>query len=212
MDVLVAGGHGQIALLLHPLLARRGDRARALIRDPAQAADVRAAGAEPVLGDLEASDDLAPLLAGADAVVFAAGAGPGSGAERKRTLDRDGAVELIAAAQGTGVDRYVMVSAMGAASPPQGDEVFAVYLRAKAEADAALAASGLDFTVIRPGRLTDDPPTGRVTVGPRLDRGAIPRADVAAVLAETLHTASTVGATFDLLGGPTPVTEALASL
>ncbi len=212
MDVLVAGGHGQIALLLHPLLTGRGDRVRALIRDPAQADDVRAAGAEPVIGDLEGADDLAPLLAGVDAVVFAAGAGPGSGPERKRTLDRDGAVKLMSAAQAARVDRYVMVSAMGAASPPGGDDVFAVYLRAKAEADAALARSGLDFTIVRPGRLTDDAATGRVRVGPRLDRGAIPRADVAAVLAGVLHAPSTIGATFDLVSGPTPVADALAAV
>ena len=139
----------------------RGDRVRGLIRDPAQADDLRAAGIEPVICDLEGDDDVAAAVGGADAVVFAAGAGPGSGAERKRTMDLEGAVKLIDAAKEDGIRRYVIVSSMGADDPPaEGGDVFGEYLRAKAGADRALASSGLDYTIVRPGRLTDDPPTG----------------------------------------------------
>lgn len=169
MRVVIAGGHGKIALLLHPLLVARGDEVRALIRNPDHAEDVRRAGAEPVLCDLEAEEDIAAAVGTAAAVVFAAGAGPGSGAERKRTMDLGGALKLIDAARTNGSPRYAMISAMGAASPPPPGEggVFGEYLRAKAAADAALAASGLEYTI---------------------------------------------GKTFDLVSGPTPIPEAVAAL
>src|SRR5437763_13440186 len=158
MDVAIAGGHGQIGMHLGRMLAERGDRVRGLIRNPDQSADLEAVGVVPVVCDLESSDcDVEKAVEGADAVVFAAGAGPGSGAERKATMDRDGAIKLIEAAKAAGVRRYVMVSAMGAANPPSGDDVFQVYLQAKADADRAVEASGLDYTVVRPGRLTNDP-------------------------------------------------------
>jgi len=212
MDVAIAGGHGQIALRLERLLADRGDRARALIRNPAHGADVRAAGGEPVVCDLEGDDDVAAAIAGADAVVFAAGAGPGSGAQRKWSVDRDGAIRLIEAARAAGVRRYVMVSAMGAAAPPEGEEVFAVYLRAKAQADAALTASGLDYTIVRPGLLTDEPGTGMVDAAPSVSRGPIPRDDVAAALVAVLDAPSTIGVTFELVAGERPIAEAVAAL
>src|SRR3954454_20154269 len=203
MRVIVAGGHGQIGLQLLRLLAERGDEAVGLIRKPEQAPDLEAVGAQALVWDLEAADEVA--LEG-DAVVFAAGAGPGSGAERKWTMDYGGAAKLMRA----GIRRYVMVSAMGAADPPaEGGDVFGEYVRAKAKADRELAGSGLDFTIVRPGRLTDDPPTGRVQVAERLERGEIPRADVAAVLAAVLDTPSTIGRAFDLVGGDTPIAEAL---
>jgi uncharacterized protein YbjT (DUF2867 family) len=213
MKVVVAGGHGKIALLLHPLLVERGDEVRALIRNPDQAADVEAVGAEPVICDLERTDDVAEVVGEADAVVFAAGAGPGSGAERKRTMDLGGALKLIDAAKANRISRYLMVSAMGATSPPQsGGGVFGEYLRAKAEADRALESSGLDHTIVRPGGLTDEPPTGLVSVGSPLPRGQIPRGDVAATLAAALHLDNTIGKTLDLTSGPTPIDEALAAL
>lgn len=213
INVLVVGGHGKIGLRLLGLLAQRGDVARGLIRDPAHAEDLEAIGAYPVLDDLEAegTDELAHAVEGADAVVFAAGAGPGSGGARKVTMDLGGALKTIAAAEHEGARRYVMVSAMGAASPPAGDDVFAVYLRAKAAADDALRASDLDWTVLRPGRLTDDPGADRVALAPRLHPGAIPRADVAAVLAEILHADATIGATLDLVAGPDSVAAAVAA-
>lgn len=213
MLVVIAGGHGQIALRLERLLADGGHRARGLIRNPDQAGDVEAAGAEAMVLDLEREDDVTRAVEGADAVVFAAGAGPGSGPERKRTVDLGAAVKLIDAARAAGVRRYVMISAMGAADPASGSEAMGPYLEAKAEADAALAASGLDHTIIRPGRLTDDPGTGRVVVAERLGRtGEITRDDVAATLVAVLENDATIGRTFEVLQGDTPIAEALAQL
>lgn len=213
MEVAIAGGHGKIGLLLGKLLVEGEDAAWGLIRNSAQEGDLQAAGIEPVLCDLEGDDDVAAAIAGADAVVFAAGAGPGSGDERKRTMDLGGAVKLIEAALAEGVRRYVMVSSMGAGDPPaEGGETFGEYLRAKAEADRALVASGLDFTIVRPGGLTDDPATGLVRIGDVLERGEVSRADVAAVLAVALHHDNTIGKTFELRSGETPVAEAVASL
>ena len=213
MDVVIAGGHGQIALKLGELLNDDGQRVRGLIRNPDHATDLVAIGVEPVVFDLEheGADTLARAIEGADAVVFAAGAGPGSGAERKLTMDRDGAVKLIEACKAAGVRRYLMVSAMGAKPGVDGDDVFAVYLRAKFEADEALRASGLDWTVIRPGRLTDDAATGKVSLGSDLEGGSIPRADVAHVLALVIPAENTYGATLDLVSGSTPAAEAVAA-
>jgi uncharacterized protein YbjT (DUF2867 family) len=213
MDVAIAGGHGKIGLQLGKLLAERGDRVRGLIRKPEQADDLVEGGIEPVLCDLEGDGDVATAIHGADAVVFAAGAGPGSGVERKWTVDHGGAVRLIDVARAEDVRRYVMVSAMGAADPPaEGGGAFGEYLRAKAKADQELEASGLEFTIFRPGSLTDDPPTGLVTVGNGLDSGQIPRADVVAVLAAVLPAHNAVAKAFELISGETPVEEAVASL
>jgi uncharacterized protein YbjT (DUF2867 family) len=213
MDVLVVGGHGKVARRLLALLAAQGHRARGLIRAPGQAADLEALGAEPVLADLEADADLAPHVRGADAVVFAAGAGPGSGPARKRTVDLGGAVKLADAAASTGVRRYVMVSSIGAHAPEAAAGPMRPYLAAKAEADRYLAASGLDFTIVRPGSLTDEPGTGRVLVSAEPGRrGRVPRDDVAAVLAAVLGAPNTIGRTFELLAGDVPVAEAVRSL
>jgi uncharacterized protein YbjT (DUF2867 family) len=212
MRVAIAGGHGQIALLLTRLLSERGDEVTGLIRNPDQADDIRDAGGEPAVCDLEnaPAEQVAAAVLGADAVVFAAGAGPGSGEARKETMDYGGAVKLIEAARANGIARYVMVSSMGADPDAEG-EGFAVYLRAKGRADAALAASGLDHTIVRPGRLTDDPGTGRVELGEDVQRAEIPREDVAAVLAAVLGEPGTIGRTFGLVAGDVPVDEAVAS-
>jgi uncharacterized protein YbjT (DUF2867 family) len=214
MRVVIAGGHGQIALRLTRLLVGRGDEVVALIRNPDHAADVAQAGAEPAVVDLEQADeaDVAAAITGADAVVFAAGAGPGSGSARKDTMDYGGAVKLVAAAQQAGVRRYLIVSSMGADPDAPGDDTFSVYLRAKGRADEAVLGSGLDATVIRPGGLTNDPGTGRVRLGETLPRGQVSRDDVAAVLVAVLDRPSTIGRTFDLIGGDTPVAEAVAAL
>jgi uncharacterized protein YbjT (DUF2867 family) len=210
--IVIAGGHGQIALRLARLLSARGDAVRSLIRNPGHAAGVHAAGAEPVLADMEALDDLAEFVEGADAVVFAAGAGPGSGPERKRTVDLGAAVKLLEAAQATGVRRYLMVSSIGAGDPSSGSGPMRPYLEAKAQADAALTASDLEWTIVRPGGLTDDPGTGMVQVGSLEGGGWVTRDDVAAVLAACLYEPRTVRKTFALLQGETPIAEALASL
>jgi uncharacterized protein YbjT (DUF2867 family) len=214
MRVAIAGGHGQIALRVAEVLSRRGDQVVALIRKPEQADDVRQAGAEPAVVDLEhASEaDVAQVITGADAVVFAAGAGPGSGPARKETMDYGGAVRLAAAAQQAGVRRYVIISSMGADPDASGDDTFSVYLRAKGRADDAVRASGLDATVVRPGGLTNDPGTGRVRLGERLPRGQVSRDDVAAVLVAVLDTPGSIGRSFDVIGGETPITEAVTAL
>ena len=213
MDVLVAGGHGKIALRLLRLLAAKGHRARGLIRRPDQAADLEAVGAVPVLADLEAEADLAGHVQGADVVVFAAGAGPGSGPERKRTVDLGGAVKLADAAVAVGVRRYVMISSIGAGRPQAASGAMRPYLEAKAEADRYLMASGLEYTIVRPGSLSDGPGTGRVRVSTELgSRGTVPRDDVAAVIAEVLDAPNTIGVTFELFGGDLPVAEAVRSL
>jgi uncharacterized protein YbjT (DUF2867 family) len=212
MDVVVAGGHGKVALRLLRLLADRGDRARGLIRNPDHAGDLEAVGAEAVLCDLEREEDVAPHIEGADAVVFAAGAGPGSGPERKRTMDLGGAVKLIEAARANGIARYVMVSSIGADRPERASGPMRPYLEAKAEADERLAGSGLDHTIVRPGRLTDDPGTGRIRAGAKLGGGQVSRDDVAATLLAVLHADNTIGKTFVLLGGDTPIEEAVRAL
>jgi uncharacterized protein YbjT (DUF2867 family) len=212
MDVVVLGGHGQLARQLLALLADRGDRARGIVRNPDHADDLRAIGAEPLVGDVE-TESITPLVAGADAVVMAAGAGPGSGAARKRTVDYGGAVKLIEAAKANNVTRYLIVSSMGAGDPGAGSGPMREYLQAKADADTAVRDSGLDFTIVRPGGLTDDPGTGRVEAAPSLGRrGSITRADVAAVLLAALDTPSTIGRTFEVLEGETPIAEAIAAL
>ena len=213
MRVVIAGGHGRIALLLEQLLAGRGDTAVGLVRNPAHVPDLEAVGAQAVVLDLEQATvaAVAEVLTGADAVVFAAGAGPGSGVDRKQTVDRDAAILLADAAEAAGVDRYVMVSAISAddRSLDDGyDEVFRAYIRAKAEADADVRArAGLRSTIVRPGRLTDDPATASVYIADSTGRGEIPRADVAAVLAAVLDSPGTVGRTFELIGGDTPISE-----
>lgn len=217
MDVAIAGGHGSIARLLSRQLTDRGDHVRALIRKEEQVDDVRSDGAEPVLVDLEESsvDDLAEAIRGATAVVFAAGAGPNSGAPRKETVDYGGAVKILEAAQQAGVGRYVMISSMGAGSPPSeedADDVFSVYLRAKARADQALQDSDRAWTIVRPGRLTDEPGTGDVTVGETVERGEIPREDVASVLRHCLTDEGTIGAVFEVVGGDTGIVTALQDL
>jgi uncharacterized protein YbjT (DUF2867 family) len=208
MDVVVAGGHGKVGLRLLRLLADGGHRARGLIRNPEHAADVEAAGAEPVVCDMEALDDLSGCCEGADAIVFAAGAGPGSGAERKRTVDYGAAVKLMEA----GIRRYVMVSAIAAGRPEEWSEPMRPYYEAKADADRHLEESGLDYTIVRPGGLTDDPGTGLVAVGTDIERGDIPRDDVAAVLLAVLETPGSVGKTFELVSGDAPIDEAVRAL
>ena len=211
MRVLVAGSHGKIGKRLVKLLAERGDTPVAMIRDASQADEMRALGGEPLVADL--TGDLGDAPAGVDAIVFTAGAGPGSGPGPKETIDKGGATKLVDAAKAHGVRRYVIVSSMRADQPRSGPPEMEPYFRAKGEADAYLAASGLDHTIVRPGGLTDEPGDGRVEIAPSLGRsGQVSRDDVAATLVAVLHDDSTIGATFELLDGDTPVADALAAL
>jgi nucleoside-diphosphate-sugar epimerase len=215
MRVVIAGGHGRIALILERLLAERGDAVAGLIRNPAQAGDLEATGAEAIVLDLERATvtEVAEQLRGADAVVFAAGAGPGSGAARKQTVDRDAAILLADAAEAAGVHRYVMVSAISAddRSLDAGyDEVFLAYIRAKAEADANVRArAGLRSTIVRPGGLTNEAGTGRVQIAESTGRGTIAREDVARVLLAVLDNPDAAGRTFELISGAVPIAEAI---
>lgn len=214
MRTVIAGGHGQIALRLERQLAERGDSAVGLIRNPGHADDLRAVGAEPVVLDLESAsvEEVAAALADADAAVFAAGAGPGSGAARKQTVDHAAAVLLADAAERAGVRRFLVVSSVGADPAAAGaDPVFTAYLRAKGRADDAIRSrTALDWTILRPGSLTDSPGTGRVTLTTgRAGRGSVPREDVATTLVALLSTPASAGLTLELLSGGTPVEQAV---
>lgn len=217
MRVVIAGGHGKIALVLERLLADRGDSPVGLVRNPAHAEDLLAIGAEPVVCDLERAevDEVAAHIKDADAVVFAAGAGPGSGADRKDTVDRAAAVLLADAAERAGVRRYLLVSSMGAdrAPSPGTDDIWAAYIRAKAAAEDEVRSRDLEWTVLRPGGLTDDPATGLVRLAPpSIGGGRVTRTDVAAVLLALVDEPRTSGLTLELLNGDDPVTAAVAAL
>ncbi len=212
MRVAIAGAHGKIARRLTHRLVAGGDSVIALIRNPDHADELRAPAVEPVVCDLEhaAVDDVTEAIRGADAALFAAGAGAGSGAARKLTVDRDGAIKLVQASTIAGVPRYVIVSSVGAESPPDDDDVFSVYLRAKAAADAAVAESDREWTIVRPGTLTDDPGTGRARIDLTPFHGRVARDDVAAVLAALLFDPRATGRTLYVNGGDAPVADALA--
>jgi uncharacterized protein YbjT (DUF2867 family) len=213
MRIVIAGAHGQIGIRLVRLLAARGDEAVGLIRNPDHADDVSAAGATPVICDLEtaSADEVAQAVGAVDVAVFAAGAGPGSGAERKLTMDRDGAIKLLKASEAAAA-RYLVVSSVGAESPPSGDGVFEIYLRAKADADAAVAASERPWVIIRPGPLTDEPGTGQVRIGTDPFRDPVTRDDVAAVLAAVIADPGVDRKILYLSGGDVPIAQALAAL
>jgi nucleoside-diphosphate-sugar epimerase len=219
MRIAIAGAHGQVARRLGRLLSGRGDSVVGIVRNPAHEPDLVADGVEPVVLDLETAsvDQVAEVVTGADAVVFAAGAGPGSGTERKHTVDHGAAVLLADAAERAGVRTYLLVSSMGVEQARKGtpkgmDPVFAVYLQAKLRAeDQILPRPGLDTTIVRPGRLTDDPGTGRVTLGHGIEFGDVPRDDVAALLAEILR-AGKVNDVVEVVSGPTALEEAVAGL
>jgi nucleoside-diphosphate-sugar epimerase len=213
MRIVIAGAHGQIGLRLVALLAARQDEVIGLIRNPDHAADIEAAGGTPTVCDLEhaSTDEVAEAAGTADVTVFAAGSGPGSGAERKLTMDRDGATKLLHATDASAA-RYVMVSSVGAEAPPSGDDVFEVYLRAKAEADAAVVALARPWVIVRPGPLTDDPGTGHIRVATDPFRDAVTRDDVAAVLATIIADPGLDHTILYLANGQRPIEQALAAV
>lgn len=213
MRIVIAGAHGQIGLRLVRLLAAGGDDVVGLIRNPDHAAEITAAGGEPTVCDLEtaSADEVAAAVGPIDVAVFAAGAGPGSGAKRKLTVDRDGAVKLLQATAATAA-RYLIVSSVGAESPPTGNDVFEVYLRAKAEADAAVMATDRHWVIVRPGPLTNDPGTGAVRIETEPFRDDVTRDDVAAVLAALISTPALDRAVLYLSGGDVPIERALSAV
>ncbi|KUF07547.1 hypothetical protein AUL38_08820 [Leucobacter sp. G161] len=210
----IIGGHGQIALRTTALLTRAGHRVLGVIRNPDHASAVERAGGEAVLVDIEhaKAEELAAAIGGADTLLFAAGAGPGSGPARKESVDHQGALTTMAAAAQLGA-RLVQISYIGVANtPPESvGPDFLAYQRAKYAADLALEASGLDWTIVRPGTLTNEQGTARVAVGV-LERGPVSRDNVAQVLAEVVARADLAGVAFDLLDGDTPVRDAVAML
>ena len=214
MRVVVAGGHGKIARYLGRFLAERGDSVVGLIRDPEHSEDLRVIGVEPLVADLERLDAslLADHLAGADAALFAAGAGPGSGVARKDTVDRAASVLLADACERAGLGRLLQISSMGAGkprNPPDVSEVFGAYLDAKRAAEEDLRRRDLDWTILRPGILTDGSATGRVRLGPSVGRAEVTRADVAAVLVALLHEPESARHALELVNGDTPIPEAV---
>jgi len=219
MRVVIAGAHGQVARRLARLLTGRGDTVVGIVRNPDHRADLESDGVEPVVLDLEQAsvEEVADVVSGAGAVVFAAGAGPGSGIPRKATVDRDAALLMADAAERAGVRPFLLVSSMGVEQARQGtprgmDRVFAAYLQAKLAAeDRILPRPALDTTILRPGGLTDEPGTGRVTLGHGIDRGEVPRDDVAAVLLALLD-AGKIDDVVELVSGDTPIAEAVAAL
>lgn len=213
--IAIVGGHGNIARLLIPLLVESGHQPVALVRNPDHTAELEGLGAEVAFLDIEQSDeaDFASAFAGAGAVVFAAGGGADGNAARKKTVDLGGSLKSIAGATSAGVRRFVQISAIGV-DEPLGDDVdsgWHAYVDAKRDADVALRASDLDWTIIRPGGLTDDEPTGQVELAEKVDRAEVPRADVAAVLAAVLDDPRTHGKQWELIGGTTPVADAIAA-
>ena len=213
MRIAIVGGHGQVARKLHPILVRAGHTPVALVRKETYRAELEALGAQVRLLDIERQDEaaFAAGFEGCDAVVFSAGGGPDGNATRKRTVDLEGALKSMAGAKAAGIRRFVQVSAINVDNPPPPGtgEVWRAYVEAKREADAALRDSDLDWTIIRPGRLTDDPAAGVVSLGPDVPRGDVPRADVAAVLAAVLDVDDTIGHQWNLVAGSTPIAEAV---
>jgi len=211
--IAVVGGHGQVARHLLSILHGSGHEPVALVRREEYRAELEALGAEVGLLDIESQggEAFAAAFGGCDAVVFSAGGGPDGNKERKRTVDLEGSLKSIEGARRAGISRFVQVSAIGVDAPLPDDtgEVWRAYVEAKRDADAALRDSDLDWTIIRPGRLTDDAPTGLVALGPDVPRGEVTRADVAAVLAAVLDEPATIGQQWNLVNGDTPVDEAV---
>ncbi|MBC7631857.1 SDR family oxidoreductase [Aeromicrobium sp.] len=211
--IAIVGGHGNIARLLIPLLAEAGHQPLALVRDPGQAPELERLGAEVAIVDIEkdSAEAFAEAFRGADAIVFAAGGGGDGNIERKKTVDLGGSLKSIEGATIAGVKRFVQISAISVDEPLDADagESWVAYVEAKRDADIALRGSELDWTIIRPGGLTDEAPTGMVTLAESVDRAQVPRADVAAVIAAVLATPSTIGKQWELISGDTPIAEAL---
>lgn len=211
--IAIVGGHGKIARLLIPDLISQGHEVVALARRDEQLEYLATLGAIPRRLDIEeaSEDDFAAAFGRSEAVVFAAGGGADGNVERKRTVDLEGSLKSIAGARTSGAHRFVQISAMGVDNSVSDDagEAWAAYVAAKRDADAALRASDLAWTIIRPGGLTDDDATGSVTLAPTVQRGSIPRADVAAVIAATLRIPRSAGHQWELITGHTPVDEAV---
>ncbi|WP_053363642.1 SDR family oxidoreductase [Bacillus sp. FJAT-27251] len=214
MKVLVVGANGQIGRHLVQLLKDSGKHeARAMVRKEEQQEYFRSIGVETVLASLEGSvDDIAQAVKGCDAIVFTAGSGGHTGLDKTLLIDLDGAAKTVEAAEQAGIDRFIMVSAIQAHRRENWSEQIKPYFAAKHYADRALLQSVLNYTIVRPGGLINEPGTGKVTAAENLERGSIPREDVARVILHALDEERTFKRSFDLVGGGTPIAEALKAL
>jgi nucleoside-diphosphate-sugar epimerase len=217
MHVVIAGAHGRVARRLGRLLSARGDTVIGIVRSEGHEADLSADGVEPVVLDLEraATQDLAAIIVVADAVVFAAGAPPDSGVQRKDAVDRAAALRLADAAAEAAVRPFLLMSSMGVESVaegqiPAGSDDELGYLRAKLAAEEGVRARpAVAATILRPGRLTEDPGSGLVSLGRHLSPGTVSRDDVAAVMLALLD-APRPGTVLEVVSGTTPIEEALS--
>ncbi len=211
--VAIVGGAGKVSRHLIPLLLEAGIEVVPLARRDEQLDELEHMGAAPRRLDIEkaSADDFLAAFDGCDGIVFAAGGGADGNMERKRTVDLEGSVKSMEAARALGIDRFVQVSAMGVDQPLDSSvgEAWTAYVEAKRDADAALRATQLAWTILRPGGLTDDAPTGLVTLAPEVERGTIPRADVAAMIAACLSNEDAVRQQWELVSGSTPVGDAI---
>lgn len=212
--IAIVGGHGKIALRTAAILATDGHEVTSLIRSSEQASDIEDVGARASIVDLESAShgELTEVFRDHDAVVFSAGSG-GGGAERTYAVDRDAAIRTMDASKAAGVDRYVMVSYLGA-GPDHGvpeDDSFYAYAESKAEADTHLKGTDLDWTILGPSMLSDDPETGSIQVDPS-ESGSVSRDNVAQVIAAVLATPSTVRRTIEFIDGPTPIRDAVGAV
>lgn len=212
-NVAIVGGHGQIAQQLIPLLATAGHTPIALVRDSAQGPELEAQGAQVRILDLEKGQisDFVEAFESADTVVFAAGGGGDGNIERKRTVDLEGSLKSVEAATQLGISHFVQISAIGVDDdvPEDTDDVWRAYVEAKRDADHALRASSLHWSIVRPGRLTDDPGTGKVSIGVDVPRDEVPRADVAATIAALVDAPPSANVQFNLVTGATPISSAI---
>lgn len=206
MTVLIAGSHGQVGQQITELLSESDHTARAMVREESQVSEMESFGVEAVVADLRG--DVSHAVEGCDGIIFAAG----SGGDDVEGVDRDGAIRIIDEAEEQGVERFVMLSSINADQPEESPDALQDYLEAKLAADEHLQGSDLTYTIVRPGELTDDPPTGRIEAARRVERGEITRADVARTLVASLETEHTHGKTFEIIEGDEPIKGALESL
>lgn len=215
MKIFVAGAHGNVGKKLVKILTDKGHEVKAMIRDESQSDEMKELGATPVVADLEKDKDFP--LDKIEVVYFCAGSGPQTGADKTVEVDQKGAIKLIDSAYHHKVYRFIMISSVGADDPKHGPEALKTYLKAKHEADKELKYSGLLYTIIRPGHLTDEPGTGKVTAKEKLEErekenGKISREDVARTLAACLEHSQTETKVFELIQGDTLIDEALVNL
>ncbi|MDQ3394823.1 MAG: SDR family oxidoreductase [Bacteroidota bacterium] len=212
MNVLVAGANGNTGRQIVGLLIEDNHTVRAMIRDAEQASEFEKLGAEPVIADLE--QDVNFTVLGCDAVIFAAGSGPDTGSEKTKAVDRDGAIKLIEACEKNAVNRFIMLSSVGADNPDNGDDKLKVYLEAKADADKRLQKSHLNYTIIRPVKLNDEAEAGKIDAKKKLDdhSGEISRTDVASVIVEALDNENTYRKSIEITKGQTPIGGALSTV